>query len=52
MRRALLAWHKVAPDVRVTPTPPLKSQFYDHTRGATLEQVRAIAHEYLAIVGY
>jgi uncharacterized SAM-binding protein YcdF (DUF218 family)/glycosyltransferase involved in cell wall biosynthesis len=52
MRRALLAWHKAAPDVRVTPTPPLKSQFYDHTRGATLEQVRAIAHEYLAIVGY
>ena len=52
MRRALLAWHKAAPDVRVTPTPPLKSQFYDHTHGATLEQVRAIFHEYMAIVGY
>jgi uncharacterized SAM-binding protein YcdF (DUF218 family)/glycosyltransferase involved in cell wall biosynthesis len=52
MRRALLVWRKVAPDVRVTPTPPPKSQFYDHSWGASLEQVRAIAHEYLAIIGY
>jgi uncharacterized SAM-binding protein YcdF (DUF218 family)/glycosyltransferase involved in cell wall biosynthesis len=52
MRRALLAWRKVAPDIRVVPAPPPKSQFYDHTRGASLEQVRAIAHEYLAIAGY
>jgi uncharacterized SAM-binding protein YcdF (DUF218 family) len=52
MRRALLVWHKVAPEVRVIPTPPLKSQFYDHSRGASLEQVRAIAHEYLALIGY
>jgi uncharacterized SAM-binding protein YcdF (DUF218 family) len=52
MRRALLAWHKAAPAVRVVPTPPLKSQFYDHSRGASLEQVHAIAHEYLALIGY
>ena len=52
MRRALLVWHKLAPDVRVIPTPPLKSQFYDHSRGASLEQVSAIAHEYLALVVY
>jgi len=52
MRRALLVWQKVAPEVRVIPTPPLKSQFFDHSRGASLEQVRAIAHEYLALVGY
>ncbi len=52
MRRALLVWHKAAPGVRVIPTPPLKSQFYDHTHGATLEQVRALFHEYLAIVVY
>jgi uncharacterized SAM-binding protein YcdF (DUF218 family) len=52
MRRALLVWHKVAPVVTVIPTPPPQSQFYDHTRGATLEQVRGIIQEYLAIVGY
>jgi uncharacterized SAM-binding protein YcdF (DUF218 family)/glycosyltransferase involved in cell wall biosynthesis len=52
MRRALLVWRKVAPDVHVTPAPPPKSQFYDHVRGASLEQIRAILHEYLAIVGY
>jgi len=52
MRRALLVWRKVAPDVHVIPAPPPKSQFYDHARGASLEQIRAILHEYLAIVGY
>ncbi len=31
---------------------PPRSQFYDHTRGATFEQLRAILYEYLAIVGY
>ena len=34
----------------MTPTPPPQSQFYDHTRGATLEQIRGILQEYLAIV--
>jgi uncharacterized SAM-binding protein YcdF (DUF218 family)/glycosyltransferase involved in cell wall biosynthesis len=52
MRRALLVWQKQAPDVTVVPTPPPQSQFYDHTRGANLEQVRGIAQEYLAILGY
>jgi uncharacterized SAM-binding protein YcdF (DUF218 family) len=52
MRRALLVWRKVAPDVHVIPVPPPKSQFYDHVRGASLEQIRAILHEYFAIVGY
>ena len=53
MRRALLVWRKVDPDVVVTPTPPEQSQFYDHPRsGATLEQVRGIAQEYLAILAY
>jgi uncharacterized SAM-binding protein YcdF (DUF218 family)/glycosyltransferase involved in cell wall biosynthesis len=53
MRRALLVWRKVAPDVVVIPTPPEQSQFYDHPRsGATLEQVRGIAQEYLAILAY
>jgi len=52
MRRALLVWHKVAPDLRIVPAPPDKSQFYDHTRGASLDQIEAIAREYVAIAGY
>ena len=52
MRRALLAWRKEAPEVRVIPTPPPRSQFYDHARGASFEQLRGIAHEYLAIGWY
>ena len=52
MRRALMSWHKAAPGLRVIPTPPPKSQFYDHAYGASLEQVRAILHEYVAIAGY
>jgi len=52
MRRATMVWRKVAPEIAVTPTPPPKSQFYDHGRGASLEQVRGIIYEYLAIFGY
>jgi uncharacterized SAM-binding protein YcdF (DUF218 family)/glycosyltransferase involved in cell wall biosynthesis len=53
MRRALLVWRKVDPDVLVIPAPPEQSQFYDHPRsGATLEQIRGIAQEYLAIFAY
>ena len=52
MRRALRVWHKLAPDIAVTPTPPPRSQYYDHTRGVTLEQLRGILYEYLAIFGY
>ena len=52
MRRALLVWRKVAPAIQVIPAPPLKSQFYDHVRGASFEQVRAVLREYLAILGY
>jgi uncharacterized SAM-binding protein YcdF (DUF218 family) len=52
MRRALMVWRKQAPDVMVTPTPPPRSQFYDHVRGASLEQIRGILYEYLAILGY
>jgi uncharacterized SAM-binding protein YcdF (DUF218 family) len=52
MRRATMVWRKLAPDIAVTPTPPEKSQFYDHARGASLEQVRGILYEYLAIFGY
>jgi hypothetical protein len=36
----------------VLPTPVPRSQFYEHARGATLEQVRGILQEYVAILGY
>jgi uncharacterized SAM-binding protein YcdF (DUF218 family)/glycosyltransferase involved in cell wall biosynthesis len=52
MRRALLVWRKQAADIEVTPTPVTSSQFYDHARGATLEQVRGILQEYIAIFAY
>jgi len=52
MRRALLVWHKQEPAVTVVPTPPARSQFYEHGRGATLEQVRGILQEYVAILAY
>jgi uncharacterized SAM-binding protein YcdF (DUF218 family)/glycosyltransferase involved in cell wall biosynthesis len=52
MRRATMVWHKLAPEITVTPAAPPRSQFYDHARGATLEQVRGILYEYLAILGY
>jgi uncharacterized SAM-binding protein YcdF (DUF218 family) len=52
MRRASLVWRKLAPDVTVVPTPPAQAQFYEHTRGASLEQVRGLLQEYAAIVVY
>ena len=36
----------------VLPTPVAQSQFYEHARGASLEQMRGILQEYVAILGY
>ena len=53
MRRAMMVWKKVAPEVTVIPSPPPQSQFYDHPRaGATLTQIRGILQEYVAILAY
>ena len=52
MRRATMVWHSVAPDVTVVPAPPPQAQFYDHTMGASLEQLRGILQEYAAIAVY
>ena len=52
MRRALMAWRKLAPDTSVVATPVPDSQFYAHERGASLEQIRGILQEYAAIVVY
>jgi uncharacterized SAM-binding protein YcdF (DUF218 family)/glycosyltransferase involved in cell wall biosynthesis len=52
MRRAHMVWTKSAPGITVTPTPPPKAQFYEHTRGASFSQIRGIVWEYAAIVYY
>jgi uncharacterized SAM-binding protein YcdF (DUF218 family)/glycosyltransferase involved in cell wall biosynthesis len=52
MRRALLTWRKVAPEVDVIATPPAASQFYAHERGASSEQIRGLLQEYVGIVYY
>jgi uncharacterized SAM-binding protein YcdF (DUF218 family) len=52
MRRAMLTWRKLAPDIVAVATPATRSQFYDHDFGASLEQIRGIAHEYAAIAYY
>jgi uncharacterized SAM-binding protein YcdF (DUF218 family)/glycosyltransferase involved in cell wall biosynthesis len=52
MRRALLIWEQVAPQVEILPSPVPRSQFYSHSRGASVEQIRGIVHEYAAIVAY
>ncbi len=52
MRRALMTWRKAAPDIEAIATPAPISQFYAHDRGASFEQMRGIAQEYVAIVMY
>jgi uncharacterized SAM-binding protein YcdF (DUF218 family) len=52
MRRALLVWHKQAPGVDVVAAPAPHSQFYDHTRGISIEQLRGLVQEYVAIFAY
>lgn len=52
MRRATMTWQKLAPGIVVVPTPVPQSQFYTHDRGASLEQIRGILHEYLALADY
>jgi uncharacterized SAM-binding protein YcdF (DUF218 family) len=52
MRRALLTWRRVAPDITVVPLPLDTSEFYAHRRTASFEQIRAIAHEYVGIATY
>ncbi len=52
MRRATWAWQKLAPGIEVVPTPVPQSQFYTHARGASLEQIRGILHEYVALLDY
>ncbi len=51
-RRAVWTWRRALPDIQVAATPVPESQFYRHEWGASLEQVRGIAQEYVAIAAY
>jgi uncharacterized SAM-binding protein YcdF (DUF218 family) len=51
-RRAVLTWETNAPSIALTSVPVPQSQFYAHDRGASLEQIRGILHEYQAIAAY
>jgi hypothetical protein len=52
MRRAVMTWRRATPDIDVVPSPVAESQFYTHARGASLDQIRGILHEYIAILMY
>ena len=52
MRRAVLTWRKLAPEIEVAATPVPDSQFYAHERGPSLTQIRGLAQEYAAIALY
>ena len=52
MRRALLTWDAQASGIEVVPIPVRESQFYRHARGARLEQLKGLGHEYAAIWWY
>ena len=52
MRRAMLTWRAVAPEIDVVATPVPNSQFYAHERGPSLEQIRGLLQEYVAIAWY
>jgi uncharacterized SAM-binding protein YcdF (DUF218 family) len=52
MRRTYFVFKRWGRGLKVFYTPVEKSQFYDRFGGVRIEQIRAIAHEYLGIVYY
>jgi uncharacterized SAM-binding protein YcdF (DUF218 family) len=52
MRRAVMTWRKMAPEVEVVAMPPGNSIFYAHERGASFAQIRGLFQEYAGIVYY
>jgi len=52
MRRAMLVFKSLYPDVEVIPTPMMRSHYYAHTTGANIKQYRGIIHEYVGILYY
>src|SRR5437879_13529642 len=49
MRRAILTWRKLAPEIAVVPTPARQSRFYSHRFGSSIDQIHVIAWEYAAL---
>lgn len=52
MRRVSLVYNKAGGGLKVAYTPIPESRFYRHATTASLEQTRAIIHEYLGILYY
>lgn len=52
MRRAVLVWHKQAPDITVISAPIPISRFYGDRSVVQRRHLRAILHEYLGLVWY
>ncbi len=52
MRRVMMVFNKIAPDIEVTLTPVPTSGFYGKEKKVKWKHIKAIAHEYLAIISY
>jgi len=52
MKRVELVYRKTSPDRDIVFTPVPDSLFYEHANNAQLRQIKALLHEYLAIVFY
>ncbi len=52
MRRVMMVFNKIAPDIEVTLTPVPTSGFYGKEKKVKWKHIKAIAHEYLAIIYY
>ena len=52
MRRVIFVYNKIAPEIEVTLTPVPRSGFYGDEKKVKWKHIRAIAHEYIAIIYY
>jgi uncharacterized SAM-binding protein YcdF (DUF218 family)/glycosyltransferase involved in cell wall biosynthesis len=52
MRRAMLTWRRIAPEINAIATPVDASQFYLRDGGPSLDQMRGLLQEYAAIALY
>lgn len=52
MRRVAMVYNKVAPEIQICLTPVPTSGFYGNEKKVKWKHIRAIGHEYLAIIYY
>jgi uncharacterized SAM-binding protein YcdF (DUF218 family) len=52
MRRVILVYNKIAPEMRVTLNPVPQSGFYGKEKKVKWKHIKAIAHEYAGIIYY